>query len=101
MAKRNGTAPGAPSAKKPPKSPPPRTVSVLESTLNDIRYRLGVIRAVVATANRALESQRADSDPEVVLTIRHCVGNELDRLIERFDEIRLTPLISGGARCIS
>ena len=67
--------------------PLPETFSPLTALLQDLRERLSVVCAVVLTAAAALKSQSADIDADVSMTLRHCVGNELDRQIERIDNL--------------
>jgi hypothetical protein len=59
--------------------PLPDTSSPVAALLRDLRERLAVVCAVVATDDAALKSQSADIDADVLMTLRHCVGNEIDR----------------------
>jgi hypothetical protein len=62
------------------------------STLREVRARLAIARAAAYTASAALRQQNADADAEIALTLQRCLGDELDRQIER-----LTALIGDAA----
>lgn len=49
--------------------------------LLDIRNRLTIAMAA------ALRGQNADSDTEIATTLQRCVGDELDRQVERLDAL--------------
>jgi hypothetical protein len=53
----------------------------------DIRHRLAVIRSVTYTASVALKFQRADVEVDVAITLQRCAGDELDRQVERLDDL--------------
>jgi hypothetical protein len=59
----------------------------LVSVLRDIRLRLSVIRSVTYTASIALKFYSAEADVEVAVTLQRCVGDELDRQLERLDDL--------------
>lgn len=66
---------------------PPRSCAVL----SDIHLRLTVTLAAVAVCSAALRAQNADSDEDAALVLQRCVGDELDRQIER-----IAGLLAGG-----
>lgn len=55
------------------------------NALRDIRHRLAVVRAAAYTAARALRHECSDIDDDVAVTLQRCVGDEVDRQIERID----------------
>ena len=55
--------------------------------LTDIRRQLQVVQAIAYTCAAALSHQEADSDMDVGLVLQRCVGDELDRQIERIDAL--------------
>jgi hypothetical protein len=59
----------------------------LVALLMDIRHRLAVIRSVTYTASVALRFHRADIDADVGITLQRCAGDELDRQVERLDDL--------------
>jgi hypothetical protein len=59
----------------------------LVALLTDIRHRLAVIRSVTYTASVALKFHRADVEADVATTLQRCVGDELDRQVERLDDL--------------
>lgn len=63
----------------------------VQTVLWDIRNRLTVVRSVAYTAAFALKAQRADIEPDVAITVRRCVGDEVDRQVQRLDQILGTP----------
>jgi hypothetical protein len=66
--------------------PKPPTVA---TELLDIRRRLALAQAIAYVTSAALKAQNADSDREASLVLQRCVGDELDRLIERIDALAL------------
>jgi hypothetical protein len=60
--------------------------------LQQIRNRLEIAMSVAYVTGAALKDQGADVDREAALALQRCVGDELDRQIERIDG-----LISGVA----
>jgi len=62
--------------------------------LRDIRQRLSVVQSVAYTAAAALRSQQADVDADVAETLRRCIGDEVQRQLQRLDGV-----IAGGASC--
>jgi hypothetical protein len=59
----------------------------LVALLMDIRHRLAVIRSVTYTASVALKFLRADVEADVAITLQRCAGDELDRQVERLDDL--------------
>lgn len=76
-----------PPGREPLDTQPPGIRSPLTAMLRDLRERLAVVCAVALTAAAALRSQNADNDADVSLTLRHCVGDELARQIDRIDNL--------------
>jgi len=62
------------------------------AVLSDIRLRLTIALAATAVCSAALRAQRADSDEDAAVVLQRCVGDELDRQIERIGS-----LLAGGA----
>jgi hypothetical protein len=77
------------STRKPRRKPTPGDVPspAAAATLTDIRRRLEIVRAIAYTCAAALEHQDADSDVDVGLLLQRSVGDELDRQIERLDQL--------------
>jgi hypothetical protein len=63
------------------------------AVLADIHLRLTVTLAAVAVCSAALRAQNADSDEDAAPVLKRCVGDELDRQIERIGGL----LAGGGA----
>jgi hypothetical protein len=61
------------------------------TVLRQISRELEVAQAVVYLCAATLRGQAADSDIDVALSLQRCVGDELDRQIERIGE-----LLEGG-----
>lgn len=55
------------------------------NALRDIRHRLAVVRAAAYTAASALRYECSDIDDDVAVILQRCVGDEVDRQIERID----------------
>jgi hypothetical protein len=65
----------------------PKTIPVSVPALEKIRIQLSIARTVALTISVALDNQNADDDSDIATTLRVCVLNELDRQIERLDQI--------------
>ena len=66
---------------KPP-APKPPTVA---DTLIKVRNGIEIAMSVAYVTGAALKDQGADVDREAALALQRCVGDELDRQIERID----------------
>ncbi len=72
-------------ARSDPTTPSPTGHSALAAALRDIRRRLAVARSTAYTAATALRYECSDIDDDVAVTLQRCVGDEVDRQIERID----------------
>jgi hypothetical protein len=68
------------------RKPRPKHV-VASDELAGIRQRLAVAMACAYVTSAALIAQQSDSDGEAALILRRCVGDELDKQIERLDAL--------------
>jgi hypothetical protein len=68
--------------------PPARQAQLAPSaTLRDVCQRLEGIRSIAHTSSAALKFQRADIDADVAVVIQRCIADEIDRLLERIDNL--------------
>lgn len=57
------------------------------SALRKVRSRLETVRSAAYVSSAALCLQRADSDVDVALVLRHFVGDVLDQEIQALDAV--------------
>jgi hypothetical protein len=67
--------------------PGPEPPAPIAATLTDIRRRLEIVRAIAYCCSAALCHQDADADMDVSLVLQRSIGDELDRQIERLDQV--------------
>ena len=68
--------------------PPARLAQLAPgATLRDICQRLEAVRSIAQTSSAALKFQRADIDADVAIVIQHCIADEIDRQLERIDNL--------------
>ena len=57
------------------------------AALTEIYHKLTVVRATAYVCASALEHEAADEDVDVGLVLQRSVGDELDRQLERLDQL--------------
>ena len=68
--------------------PPARQAQLAPgATLRDVCQRLEAIRSIAHTSSAALKFQRADIDADVAIVIQRCIADEIDRQLERIDNL--------------
>jgi hypothetical protein len=63
------------------------TAATVRSELTDVRLRLAVAMSAAYLVSAALKGQEADSDSDSARVLQRCVGDTLDRQIERIDRL--------------